>query len=393
MTCPVTVSSVLRTFGRAVTKRPKGVTPVTTIGYGGRCNESSGAASEVVLGVDTHLDVHLAVALDHLGRRLGTFSVPTTTKGYESLLAWAEGFGPLRCAGVEGTSYGAGLARHLRAMAIPVMEIQRPKRRHLRRKGKSDPIDAEVAARAVLAGEAAGVPKSADGRVEMIRTLRSARRSAVKARSQAANQLQGFVVTAPEELRHRLRELTTRKLVAVAARMRPGKDLDGVGAAAKFALRSVARRYQALSEEIAELDAQLDHLVAEAAPELISLPAIGTDHAATLLLTVGDNPERLGSEASFASLCGVSPIEASSGKVVRHRLNRGGNRDANRALHLICVVRMRIDERTRRYVARRTAEGKSRREIMRCLKRYIAREVYRVLVPATSPLPIEVSTT
>jgi transposase len=128
MTCPVTVSSVLRTFGRAVTKRPKGVTPVTTIGNGGRCNESSGAASEVVLGVDTHLDVHLAVALDHLGRRLGTFSVPTTKNGYESLLAWAEGFGPLRCAGVEGTSsYGAGLARHLRAMAIPVMEIQRPR--------------------------------------------------------------------------------------------------------------------------------------------------------------------------------------------------------------------------------------------------------------------------
>jgi transposase len=366
------------------------VTPVTMIGNAECCNESSGAGREVVLGVDTHLDVHLAVALDHLGRRLGTFSVPTTKKGYESLLAWAEGFGPVRCAGVEGTSsYGAGLARHLRAMAIPVMEIQRPKRRHLRRKGKSDPIDAEAAARAVLAGEAAGVPKSADGRVEMIRTLRSARRSAVKARSQAANQLQGFVVTAPEELRHRLRELTAKKLVAVAARMRPGKDLDGVEAAAKFALRSVARRYQALAEEIAELDAQLDHLVAEAAPELISLPGIGTDHAATLLLTVGDNPERLGSEGSFASLCGVSPVEASSGKVVRHRLNRGGNRDANRALHLICVVRMRIDERTRRYFARRTAEGKSRREIMRCLKRYIAREAYRVLVPATSSHPIE----
>jgi transposase len=174
--------------------------------------------------------------------------------------------------------------------------------------------------------------------------------------------------------------------------MRPGKDLDDVETATKFALRSVARRYQALSEEIAELDAQLDRLVAEAAPELISLPAIGTDHAATLLI-VGDNPQRLGSEASFASLCGVSPVEASSGKVVRHRLNRGGNRDANRSLHLICMVRMRIDERTRRYVARRTAEGKSRREIMRCLKRYIAREVYRVLVSAASPPPIGVSTT
>jgi transposase len=375
-------------------KRPKGATDVTTIANERRRSESSGTVVEVVLGVDTHLDFHLAVAVDHLGRRLGESSVPTTVNGYEKLLCWAEGFGPVRCAGVEGTSsYGAGLARHLRAMAIPVMEVERPKRRHLRRKGKSDPIDAEAAARAVLAGEAAGVPKSGDGRVEMIRTLRSARHSAVKARSQAANQLQGFVVTAPEELRHRLRELTTKKLVTVAARMRPGKDLDDVEAATKFALRSVARRYQALSREIAELDVQLDRLVAEAAPELISLPAIGTDHAATLLLTVGDNPERLGSEASFASLCGVSPVEASSGKVVRHRLNRGGNRDANRALHLICVVRMRIDERTRRYVARRTAEGKSRREIMRCLKRYIAREVYRVLVSATSPTQIGVSTT
>jgi transposase len=359
-----------------------------------RCSESSSTVAEVVLGVDTHLDLHVAVVLDHLGRRLDTFSVPTTKKGYESLLAWARGFGPVRCAGVEGTSsYGAGLARYLRAMAIPVMEVERPKRRHLRRKGKSDPIDAEIAARTVLSGEAAGVPKNGDGRVEMIRILRSARRSAVKARSQIANQLQGLLVTAPEELRQRLRELTTKKLVAMAARLRPCKDLDNVEAATKFALRSVARRYQTLSEEIAELDAQLDRVVAEAAPELISLPAIGTDHAATLLLTVGDNPERVSNEASFASLCGVSPVEASSGKVVRHRLNRGGNRDANRALHLICVVRMRIDERTRRYVARRTAEGKSRREIMRCLKRYIAREVYRVLVSTASVPPIEVSKT
>ena len=170
----------------------------------------------------------------------------------------------------------------------------------------------------------------------------------------------------------------------MAARLRPSKDLDNVETATKFALRSVARRYQVLSKEIAELDTQLDRLVSQTAPELISLPAIGTDHAATLLLTVGDNPKRLGSEASFASLCGVSPVEASSGKVVRHRLNRGGNRDANRALHLICVVRMRVDERTRRYVARRSAEGKSKQEIMRCLKRYVAREVYRVVVSAAS---------
>lgn len=178
-----------------------------------------------------------------------------------------------------------------------------------------------------------------------------------------------------------MRGLSTKKLVAVAARFRPGGDPGDVEEATRFALRSVARRYQYLSEEISELDAQLDRLVAQTAPELTSLPAVGTDHAATLLLVAGDNPERLGSEASFASLCVVSPIEASSGKVVRHRLNRGGNRDANRALHLICVVRMRVDERTRAYVSRRTAEGKSKREIVRCLKRYVAREVYRVLVP------------
>jgi transposase len=303
------------------------------------------------------------------------------------LLCWAEGFAPVGCAGIEGTSsYGAGLARHLRAAGISVMEVERPKRRHLRRNGKSDPIDAEAAARAVLAGEAVGEPKSADGKVEMIRVLRSARQSAVKARSQAANQLKALLVTAPEDLRQHLRRLPTRELVATCARFRLGSDPDDVRTATKFALRSVARRYEALSEEIAELDAQLDQLVTQVAPELVSLVGIDTDHAATLLIVAGDKPQRLSSEASLASLCGVSPIEASSGKVVRHHLNRGGNRDANRALYMICLARMRRDRRTKDYVARRTAEGKSKREIIRCLKRYVAREVYRVLVPAASPI-------
>jgi len=211
----------------------------------------------VILGVDTHLDFHVAVAVDHLGRRLGESRVPTTVKGYEKLLRWAEGFGPVRCAGVEGTSsYGAGLTRHLRARGIEVLEVESPKhrRRSSRRNlQKSDSSDAERAARAVLAGEASGVPKSGDGRVEMIRTLRAARRSAMKARTQAANQLQGLRVTAPEELRHRLRGLSTKELVSVAARFRLGDDPSDVPAATKFALRSVARRYQALSREIAEL--------------------------------------------------------------------------------------------------------------------------------------------
>ena len=355
---------------------------MTTTGREGRCGEDSGTVVEgVVLGVDTHLDLHVTVALNGLGRRLGELAVPTTEIGYEKLVSWAEGFGPVGCAGVEGTSsYGAGLARHLRSAGIAVREVERPKRRHLRRRGKSDSRDAEAAARAVLAGDTAGVPKSGDGHVEMIRVLRAARRSAVKARSQAANQLRGVLVTAPEALRQRLRGLSTKQLVAAAARFRPGGAPGDVETATRFAMRSLARRYRALSVEVSELDAHLDRLVAEAAPELTSLPAIGTDHAATLLVVAGDNPERLGSEASFASLCGVSPVEASSGKVVRHRLNRGGNRDANRALHLICVVRMRVDEHTQAYVARRTAEGKSKREIMRCLKRYVAREVYGLLV-------------
>jgi len=359
----------------------KGAADVTMIGAE-RPDSSTGVA--VILGVDTHLDFHVAVAVNHLGRRLGEASVPATVKGYERLLRWAEGFGPLRCVGVEGTSsYGAGLTRHLRARGIEVLEVERPERRRRsshRNREKSDPSDAEAAARAVLAGETSGVPKSGDGEVEMIRALRAARRSAMKARTQAANQLQGLRVTAPEELLKRLRGLSTKELVSVAARFRLADDPRDVPSATKFALRSVARRYEALSEEIAELDAHLDRLVGQAAPELVSLPGIGTDSAATLLIVAGDNPQRLRSEASFASLCGVSPIEASSGKVVRHRLNRGGNREANRALYMICLARMRRDPRTQEYVSRRTAEGKSKREIIRCLKRYVAREVYRVLI-------------
>lgn len=268
----------------------------------------------------------------------------------------------------------------------------RPKRRDLRRAGKSDPIDAEAAARAVLAGTVVGEPKGTDGEVEMIRVLRMARRSALKARTQAANQLKALLVTAPEELREELRGLSTIKLVCRASRFRTGESLTGVMVATKkFALRSVARRYRHLCEEISELDEQLGRLVAEAAPALVAVEGISTDTAASLLIAAGDNPERLTSESAFAHLCGVAPIPASSGKIVRHRLNRQGNRDANRALYVVALGRMSRDERTRTYVARRTAEGKSKKEIIRCLKRYIAREVYRILVsPLHTSTPISV---
>jgi transposase len=330
--------------------------------------------------VDTHKDIHVAVALDGLGRRLGTLSIPTMPAGYKELVDWARGFGPLGRAGVEGTgSFGAGLTRFLRAEGIVVFEVIRPRRRDQYRSGKSDPIDAEAAARAVLAGTVTGRPKGTDGEVEMIRTLRAARRSAVKARAQAANQLKAMLITAPETLKSELRTLSTAKLVARSSRFRPGTDLAGVEATTKFALRSVARRYQRLSEEIYELDEQLDRLVAQAAPQLLAVEGVSTDTAASLLIAVGDDPERLKNEAAFAHLCGAAPIPASSGKTVRHRLNRHGDRDANRALYVIAICRMSRDKRTRAYVERRTKEGKTKKEIIRCLKRYIAREVYRVL--------------
>jgi transposase len=347
----------------------------------------------ITLGADTHKDIHVAVALDGLGRRLGTLSVPAIPAGYENLVNWARGFGPLERAGVEGTgSFGAGLTRFLQeAEGTKVFEVIRPKRRDQYRSGKSDPIDAEAAARSVLAGTAIGQPKDADGEVEMIRTLRITRRSALKARAQAANQIQALLVTAPEGLKSELCELSTARLIEKASRLRPGATLSDVEAATKFALRSVARRYQHLSKEISELDEQLDRLVGEVAPELVAVEGIGTDTAASLLIAAGDNPERLKNEAAFAHLCGAAPIPASSGKTVRHRLNRHGDRDANRALYVIAICRMSRDKRTRAYVERRTKEGKIKKEIIRCLKRYIAREVYRILASLSlnkPPLPV-----
>jgi transposase len=338
---------------------------------------------QVTLGVDTHADVHVGVALDQLGRRLGTHTIPTSPAGYAELVAWAGAFGTLERIGLEGTgSYGAGLARWLRARGFPVLEVERPNRQTRRRRGKSDPIDAEAAARAVLAGTATGRPKAGDGPVEMVRALQVARRSAVRARTQAANQLHALVVTAPERLREQLRPLSLRRLVATAAAFRPGANLATPTAATKLALHCLARRYQHLSTEMEAIDLQLARLLAHVAPALLAVKGVGTDTAAVLLATAGDNPDRLRSEAAFAHLCGAAPIPASSGRTTRFRLNRGGDRDANRVLHLLAVRRMAWDPRTRAYVARRTAEGKTTPEILRCLKRYLARELFPLLAGA-----------
>jgi len=335
----------------------------------------------VFLGVDTHSEAHVAVALDGAGGRLGELVVPNDRAGYARLWDWAMSLGILVAAGVEGTgSYGAGLSRFLRARGASVQEVNRTSRQHRRRHGKHDAGDAEAAARQVLSGTAAGEPKGADGAAESLRALRVARRSAVKAKTQAANQLHALLSTAPDELREGLGGLPTKHLAAKASRFRCGAGPVDPARATKLAMRSVARRHQALSGEIAELDAHIEALVEEAAPELVALEGVGPDTAAALLIAAGDNPERLKSEASFAHLCGTAPVPASSGKLVRHRLNPGGNRDANRALHVVALNRLRRDPRTQEYLARRTAEGKSKKEALRCLKRYIARETYRAVL-------------
>jgi transposase len=333
----------------------------------------------VTVGIDTHGEVHVAAVLDNRGRLLGTESFPTTAAGHRRLERWAHGFGPIDAVVIEGTgAWGAGIARHFTAAGHRVVEVDRPDRSTRRRRGKSDTIDAEAAARAVQAGTATGTPKTRSGRVEAIRALRVARRSAIKARSQAAHQIHCLVSTAPDELRDQLRVLKLDELVEMAARFRPGDSRDPVQAT-KTALRSIARRHQHLSGEIADLDEILDTLVAETAPNLVALNGVGTDTAGQLLVTAGDNPDRLRSDAAFSHLCGTSPIPASSGRNDRHRLNRGGDRAANAALYRIVLCRLRWDPRTQAYMERRTKEGLSKTEIIRCLKRYIAREIYQEL--------------
>ncbi|PYC77003.1 IS110 family transposase [Streptomyces tateyamensis] len=335
---------------------------------------------EITGGVDTHGLTHHAAVIDQLGRHLADQEFPATVRGYRDLLDWMRSHGVLTAVGVEGTgAYGAELARVLTAAGVAVVDVDRPDRKTRRLRGKSDPIDAYAAATAVASGRATGIPKSRDGLVESVRVLRVTRRSAVKARTQAMNQIRSVLVSAPAALREQVAGLERTALIRTLARLRPGPDLSTPLAATKAALRRLARRHQLLEEEITELDTEIGPLVRQAAPELLALFGVGPETAGQLLASAGDNPERMRSEAAFAHLAGVAPIPASSGRTHRHRLNRGGDRAANNALHTIVLVRMRYDERTRAYVARRTKEGLSKKDITRCLKRFVVREVYRAL--------------
>jgi len=332
-------------------------------------------------GVDTHLEVHVAAALDPTGGLLGVREFCTSRAGERELLVWLAGFGPVERVGVEGTgSYGASLGRFLAAAGVAVVEVDRPNRQARHRAGKSDPVDAVEAARAAQGGRATGAAKSRDGNVEAIRALMVAKRSARSVRIKTLNQIRHLSFTAPEEIRARYKDITSRQGIATqVAALRPRPGGDPVLYATKVAMRTLGRRVLALDEEMAALDELLTELVTATAPQLLELCGIGIDTAAILLVAAGDNTQRLRNEAAWAHLCGVAPIEASSGKTVRHRLNRGGDRQANHALWRIVITRMSADARTKTYVTRRLAEGRTKPEIIRVLKRYVAREVFKQL--------------
>jgi transposase len=344
---------------------------------------------QVVIGVDTHKLTHHGAAIDaDTGKLLDQREFAATPAGYRQLLSWARALGTLVKAGLEGTgSYGAGLQRFLQAHGVTVMEVSRPNRQDRRRRGKSDPIDAINAARAVLSEAALATPKDRQGYVESVREIRATRRSAVKARKAALHQMHGLLWCAPDDLRAKLSSYDRAALVARCARLRvpPRGAIDDPTVTARRMLRRLAKRIQMLDEEIAEANQELEAILTDHTPNLLAINGVGPETAGQMLTTAGQNIDRLKSEASLARLCGVAPIPASSGNTTRHRLHRGGDRDANSSIYLIVVNRLRWHEPTKDYVARRTAEGKTKKEIIRCLKRAVVRELYRALQADLQP--------
>lgn len=341
------------------------------------------ATSSVLVtgGVDTHQLTHHAGIIDADLKPVADKEFSATEAGYRELLDWMAGFGLISKIGVESTgSYGAGLARFLTAAGIEVIEVARPEKATRVREGKSDVIDAYSAARQAATGAASGLPKTKTGVVEAIRNIKVPRDEAVKHRTAAYSQLRDLVTTAPSPIHDELIGLTSYRRVQRALSYRPDPDrIAEPLQACKHGLRAVARRIQALTVEIDEADKILVRLTRRHLPSLLAMRQVGPQTAARLALTAGQNPDRMTTEATFAKLCGVAPLPASSGKNTRHRLNRGGDRQANSALYLIVVGRMKNHPQTIAYVQRRTAEGTSKPAIIRCLKRHLARNIYRAL--------------
>ena len=344
-------------------------------------DEQEAVTCHVVGGVDTHKDLHVAAVVDAHDRVLSTQSFATTRHGYKQMLLWMRSFGDLQRIGIECTgTYGAGLLRYVQAAGVEVLEVTAPDKTDRRRRGKDDDLDAQNAAHAAFAGKRTVTPKSRDGMIESLRVLKACRKTAVAARRVALQLIHNTIVCAPDELRDALRKLTRMQLIRTLAAWRPDlSDYRNIASAYRIGLKSLGRRYLELHDEIAELETMIGAIVVDLAPALVARNSIGRECAAQLLLTAGDNSDRIESEASFAALCGVSPVPASSGKVSRHRLNRGGDRAANSALHIIAIGRLRTDARTKAYVAKRIAQGHSKLEAIRCVKRYIAREVFTLI--------------
>jgi len=339
-------------------------------------------SSTVIGGVDTHQDLHTAAVVNIDGAVLGSQSFSTTRAGYRAMLHWFRSYGELARVGVEATgTYGAGITRHLALAGVPVLEVTEPDRSLRRAKGKDDTLDAFAAAQAALTGQRVQVAKDRSGAVEALRVLRTTRKTAIKCRRAALQQLHNTIVASPDEVRDQVRNLTRMQLLRTCASWRPDILVyrDPV-VATRIALKSLARRVLDLNDEVADLDRLIDPLVEEIGSALTQLHGVGTDSAGEFIVAAGENPDRLRSEGGFAMLCGACPIPASSGKTQRHRLNRGGNRQANSALHIVVLSRMRTDSRTKKYVERRLNEGRTKREIMRCLKRYVAREIYHSII-------------
>lgn len=346
--------------------------------------ETAVTTQVVVLGVDTHQRAHHAAIVATDGRPLADREFPTTTVGYTELWQWACGFGRIETAAVESSaSYGAGLTRMLTDHGVAVIEVNAPDLPRRYAQGKTDQLDAYAAAMAVITGRATAVAKDTRGAVESVRMLTVARTSAVDEATRIGNQIRDLCTTAPAEFADQARHArtTAKRAAFIKGLPVPAEKADLSAPAAAFvrAARSLLDRHRLAQTEVRSLTRELQRLLTTVVPTLLSRPQIGPVTAARLVLTAGDNVERMGSEARFAKLVGAAPLPASSGKTSRHRLNRGGDRQANSALHMIAVGRMKSHPPTLAYVERRSAEYKTKKDIIRCLKRYIAREVFRDL--------------
>jgi transposase len=342
---------------------------------------------QIVVGVDTHKDQHVAAAVDPARGVIQAASFGNDGPGHAALAAWAACLGPVSAFGIEGTgSYGKTLTAYLTGAGAVVVEVGTYASSGRRARGKSDALDAEAAAWAVINGRAKATPKSSDGLAEALRVLTVARDGAVKARTEAINAIKALLAD-DLDLAETCRGKAAKAIAAHLARLRPGRTSEALGAR-RVALKSAANRYLDLDAEAAELETRIKDLTVKVAPDLVAAFGISYLTAATILAAVGDNRERIRSEAAFAKLAGACPIPAGSGKTDgRHRLYRGGNRQLNKALHTIVLCRMGHDERTKRYVAERIRRGKTKREIIRMLKRALAREIFHLLNQVTHDTP------